>query len=160
MKLNDVYRFSYSPEARETMFETYHCFDGQLIVRARDDGSLFLHDTFWGGSGGRTFTPEEARAKGELTFVCNLDGVEEIKDYEAPYYAEGDVFNLTSHHGHSKRWVRRRGALRSRDAILTHLHERLDKARRDVDSAVRSVEWVAREIQRVESATDLEALCI
>lgn len=160
MRLNEVYRFSYSAEARAAMFEPHHCFDGQLIVRARDDGSLFLHDTFWGGSGGRTFTLEEARAKGELTFVCNLDDVEKIKDYEAPYYAEGDVFNLTSHHGHSKRFVKRKGALRSRDAILAHLHERLSSARREVDSAVSRVEWMAREIQRVETATDLEALCL
>src|ERR1051325_4089891 len=120
-KDGDVYQFVYSEESwKRAKSGVGHgdlrwCFDGQLIFR---DG--LLCDTYWGldwrGDTGRYFTIAEAVAKGTLTFVCNLNDVEKIPDYDFPLYAAGDAFNLTHQHGCYKYFVKRRGA--KKDAEL------------------------------------------
>ncbi len=155
MKLNDLYRFQYHYKEGER--DRYWCFDGKLVVKARSDGTLYLHDTYWGGSGGRTFTPEEAAEQGTLTFVCNLDEVEKIEGYQVPLYAEGDVFNLSHQHNCYPSFAKRKGALRSRDATLAHLRRKLEEAHDKLRSAAHNVEWQAKELARAE-AMDQEQL--
>lgn len=155
MKVGDVFRFHYFERAKYSG----HCFDGQLVVMERY-GGLVLCDTYWGfnrcDQDTKRFTPEQAEREGELTFVCNLGDVEEIKDYEAPLYADGDTFNLSHQHGCYRKWAKRKGARRDRAAILRNAQEKLADARRKAQSAMHSVEWAARQYQKAETATDDE----
>ena len=48
IKLNDVYKFRFKKEYAESLHNPYHCFDDKLIVRADENGELYLQDTYWG----------------------------------------------------------------------------------------------------------------
>ena len=78
---NDVFNFRYKPEEAKKRFETYHCFDGTLVVKKYSNDKLYLVDTYWCGGDNKTFTPDEAIEKGELTFLCNLDEMVDIKKW-------------------------------------------------------------------------------
>jgi len=121
LKLNDLYKFSYNDEYRSNNMYSNHCFDGQLLVKAGSNG-LILVDTYWGsGMESKTFTLERALDVGVLNFVCNLDDVEEVCEGERFYYEEEDFFNISSHHGYSKKFVIKKGAVRSKEVMLRRL---------------------------------------
>jgi len=114
LKLNDVYEFNYNKIWREKIFMSDHCFDGQLVVRQRRNGELYLEDTYWSsGTENKTFTLEKALEQGELTFVCNYDDIEKIEKYKFDYYADEDLFNLSTQHQCYKEYYKRKGAERS-----------------------------------------------
>lgn len=136
LREGDVYRFSYSQAEREKAAQGWagslsHCFDGQVVVR---NGRLC--DTFWGFDAGepRIVKPEQ----GELTFVCNLNDVRDVREYETLQYAESDVFNLTHHHGHHKRFAvpkdAKPSAARMLDEVRRKRHAVEDEMRRAVQS--------------------------
>ena len=156
----DVYRFSYNAESQP--FDPHHCFDGQLIARW-NGGRMSLEDTYWGFAGGssnRWFYVENAKEKGALTFVCNLSEVVDIEHYNLHYWAREDVFNLSHQHGCYKKFVRRKDALRSKEAMLSHLYGQLQEARQEVNSALSKVERAAKKIQEVETSDDLNEVYI
>lgn len=140
MRELDVYRFSYNEHTLAKMFEPHHCFDGQLVYRYG-----YLLDTYWGfdarGNMGRRFTPAEARAKGTLTFVCNLNDTEPIQDYLFPQYDEADRFNLCHQHGCYKKFAIRKGATKSLQKRLEILDARVKEAKQDAERAMRSAFW-------------------
>lgn len=157
IKAGDVFNFRYT-DGKER-FMPNHCFDGQLIAVETPRG-LLLADTYWTfgkvhSDSGRVFNEQEAREQGELTFVCNLSEVEDIKD-GTHYYADKDVFDLSHQHGCYKKHVKRKGALRSRERMLQKLYSDMQEAHRQVASAARSVEFTAKRIQQVEGAEDDE----
>lgn len=140
MKANDIYKFQYNAAERERLsFSADHCFEGTLRARPFEDGSYLLIDTYWGIEGnGRSFTPEEAELKGTLTFYCNLDDVEPIKDYEQAYYADDDLFTVSEQHACVPRcvhWFKRKGAVRNADKMLRVIAQREDDAHRQAESA-------------------------
>lgn len=153
IKLGDVFRFQYTYQPGER--DRYWCFDGQLVATAHN-GGIMLVDTYWCTSGSnRQFTQEEAEAKGTLKLVCNLNEVEEIKDGTF-YYDEKDVFDLSYQHNCYKRFMKRKGAPRSRDAMRAHLQGLIQKARADVSHAVSRCEFLAQSIHALDGASDLE----
>src|ERR1044071_5230623 len=106
----DVFNFAYNQaEYERARGDLNWWFDGQLVW----NGHKF-YDTYWGltrgAVDGRPLTLGEARTKGVLHFVCNLNDVEKIQDYEFPLYAEGDAFNLSHNHGSCRYYARRKGA--------------------------------------------------
>lgn len=128
----DVYRFSYSEAARERWrTDPYWCFDGQVVVR---NGQLC--DTYWsfGACGdARVVRPED----GTLTFVCNLNDVREVKEYECKHYAESDCFNLSSQHGCYKRFAVRKDAPRSPERMLEEIRKKEQAIRDEMERVVR-----------------------
>lgn len=160
----DVYRFVYSQaeweRARSGLGhgDLNWAFDGQLIYR---DG--LLCDTYWGldwrGDTGRRFHVAEAVAKGKLTFVCNINDVETIRDYEYELYAESDAFNLCHQHGCYKHFVKRKGAKRDPERMRAVVERKVAEARSAVDSAIRQLEYaVARRQQllpRIEAGEEV-----
>lgn len=152
-KHGDVYRFVYSAESWEKAKsglghgDLHWCFDGQVIYR--DDR---LCDTYWGmdwrGDNGRSFTLAEARAKGTLTFVCNLNDVEKIRPEEHELYAAGDAFNLSHQHGCYRHYVKRKGAKRDKDRQLAALSRKVQSARDDLDRARMNLELAVAHRER------------
>lgn len=163
-KDGDVYRFVYSRESwdraktRMGGGDLNWAFDGQLVFR---DG--WLCDTYWGldwrGDTGRRFRVAEAVASGELTFICNLNDVEKIRDYEYELYAEADAFNLSHQHGCYKHFVKRKGARKDPEQMRRVLDKKVADARHAVDSAVRQLEYsVARRVEllpRIEAGEEV-----
>jgi hypothetical protein len=135
MKENDVYRFQYNAEEAQKIFEPHHCFDGKLVVK----GGMLI-DTYWGldprGDMGRRFTEEEAKRKGTLTFVCNLDDVVKIPEYLYEQYEEEDAFNLSHQHGCYKHFVIKRGAKKSVKKQLAILEERVKQVKHEAERAM------------------------
>lgn len=150
LKLNDYYTFRYNEIETKRIFEPYHCFDGKLIVKENHKKELILVDTYWLSSDNRTFTLERALNEGTLEFVCNLDDIEEIKQYELIYYADEDLFNLSYQHGCYKRYAKRKGALRSREKMLRIIKERISEAEYKLRSAQSSIEQLNKVYKEVE----------
>lgn len=156
LKEGDVYRFSYSRAEHDKAAQGWagsltHCFDGQVVVR---NGKLC--DTFWGfdASEPRIVRPDQ----GELTFVCNLNEVTDIREYETRQYDAADVFNLTRHHGHHKRFAIRKGAVPSQQRMLDEVRKKRhaveDELRRAASSAA-SMLFQLGELQSRLEAGDL-----
>lgn len=147
IKENDVFSFQYNEKELKDRFSPYHCFDGRLIAKKMQDGTIILLDTYWASkhdnftrnSEGRTFTIESALQKGELKFICNLNDVEEIRDYEQGYYADEDLFNLSYQHHCYKYFTKRKGAERSKEKMLKTINEKIEDAEHRLRSAERHI---------------------
>lgn len=151
LKLNDVYRFRYHEEVEsKKAFDPYWCFDGQLIVKENKNG-LYLEDTYFSGSENRRFTLEEALERGTLTFVCNLDDVEECQEYETQYYADEDIFNLSYQKRCYKKYCIRKGAKRSAEKMKAVLAEKIENEERQIKWATSDLERYREKLQEVEN---------
>ena len=144
-RVNDVFSFRYNEEEARKRFEPYHCFDGQFIVKQRENGELYLMDTYWASkydgfrhrSDCKWKTIEDAQKQGELTFRCNLDEVEEIREHELQYYDDEDLFNLSYQHDCYEFYVKRKGAERSIDKMLQSIKHKIE----DAEYRKKSAEW-------------------
>ena len=127
LKLNDVYKFRYNEIWQEKIFMSSHCFDGQLVVRQRRNGELYLEDTYWSShdSSNRNFTLEKALEQGTLTLICNYDDVEKCERYKFDYYANEDVFNLSTQHMCYGEYYKRKGAERSPAKMEAVLNDKI-----------------------------------
>lgn len=139
-KENDVYYFRYNAEEVKTMFNPYHCFDGQLIVRKKENGELYLEDTYWGSGGNRRFTIEAAQKEGVLTFKCNLNDVETVSKHDLQYFDHVDLFDLSHQHGCYKSYAKRKGAQRSKEKMLAVIAEKIESNESEIRSAKRNIE--------------------
>jgi hypothetical protein len=137
----DVFRFQWS-EAEYAKVrpggDLNWCFDGQLVMR---NGKLW--DTYWGFDGfscdSKWFTKADAEARGTLTFVCNLNDVEIVRDRSRlRYFDDADCFNLCYQHGCYKQYAVRKGAQRSQTKMLSEVEEKVRNVRGEIESAVRS----------------------
>lgn len=133
----DVFRFSYSQAERDKAAQGWagslnHCFDGQVVCR---DGKLC--DTYWGFDAGepRIVTP----AHGELTFVCNLADVRDIREYETRWYDAADVFNLSYNHGCHKRFVVKKDAQPSAARMIEETRKKEAEIRHNIEHGMRTL---------------------
>jgi len=158
-KVNDVFSFRYNEEETKKRFEPYHCFDGQFIVKQRENGELYLMDTYWASkydnfkhwSGYKWKTIEDAQKQGTLTFICNLDEVEEIREHDLQYYADEDLFNLSCQHGCCKFYVKRKGAKRSIDKMLQSIRRKIEDEHSKIRSAENSLKWLNETLKKIEA---------
>ncbi len=152
----DVFHFRYSELERSKRFMPEHCFDGQLVYDGKS-GELF--DTYWGfmslSDSGHHFTPEEAAAKGTLTFICNLDEVQPIQECLYEQYDEADRFDLSYQHACYKKYFIRKGAKKSRAMQLRLLDERQQQAVCDKEHAQRVIERCIEDRARLEAGVDV-----
>lgn len=152
LKLNDVYRFIYNNEMLEKMYDPYHCFDGQLIVRQDKNGNIYLEDTYWSyydkekntfrsDSGNRRFSLEDALKQGKLFYKCNLDDIEMISEYDTNYYADEDIFDLSYQHGCYKVFFKRKGAQKSISKMESVLNQKIKR----IEAEIRHLTWQLEE---------------
>lgn len=131
LKLNDVYRFRYNDPSKN--YNSYHCFDGQLIVKQKASSNLYLEDTYWCSGGNRTFTLEQALREGKLNFVCNLNEVEKINESELKYYADEDIFDLSYQHSCYKKYVKRKDAVRCPEKMERVLIRKIEELEHNIE---------------------------
>lgn len=132
LKLNDVYKFQYNEKHRTQMYDPYHCFDGQLIAKIGNVGYLYLEDTYWNSGGNRRFPLEQALKQGTLTYICNLDEIEKISESDMSYYADEDVFDLSTQHHCYKAFYKRKNAEKSFDKMERVLIRKIEEIEHNI----------------------------
>lgn len=151
IKINDVYKFWYNAQWRKKILGSNWCFDGQLIVKENDKGKLFLVDTYWGDScENKSFTLEQALEHGKLTFVCNLNDIEEIRTSEMNYYDDEDLFDPSRQHGCYKEFYKRKGAKKSANKMERVLKEKIEDIEREIKSKERDLEWTKGKLEELK----------
>lgn len=151
LKVNDVYNFRYSQEEAKKRFEPYHCFDGTLIVRKLHNGGFHLVDTYWASGDSRTFTMEQALADGELTFLCNLDDVEEISEYDKNYYDDADIIIIHMHAGYRTQRCIKKGTLRSKTKMIESVNQKINDAKSRINSAEYDIRKQTENLAKIEA---------
>lgn len=118
IKVNDIFRFRWNYDKER--FMPYHCFDGQLVA-IEHYNDIVLGDTYWGfgkiDQYSHRFKLDEVLTKGELTFICNLDDVEDIIQHNIFYYEEKDIFNLSYQHQCYKKFAKLKNAVYCDDCL-------------------------------------------
>lgn len=158
LKVGDIYRFRYNEEFLKDKFEPYHCFDGLMTVKESDKG-LVLIDGYW-SSGNRWFTIKDALEQGDLTFICNLDEVETISEYDSKYFNEKDIYIVPFHSGYRTVIYKRKGAEKCRETILKVLEAKVSYAKSSVESAERSLEWAERDLEKAKVEQDIDEIYV
>jgi len=149
LKEGDVYGYRWNEEYMKSHFEPYHCFDGQLIVVRKND-KLWLEDTYW-SSGRNSYNLEDLLNKGTFTLKCNLNEVEEIKQYDMDYYDDSDVFNISGQKGYHSHFVKKIGAQKSQAKMLEMLNRKLYDTRQTISSAQQREKYIQSDIEKVKS---------
>lgn len=159
LRVNDVYSFRYNEHELKKRFSPYHCFDGQLVVKKRNNGEFYFVDTYWGSkydkfeaySDMKRKSIEQALEEGTLNFICNLDDVDEIKEYEIVYYDDNDFHNLSYQSGCYKYFVKKKDAIRSKEKMLQSIKQKIEETEYKRDSAIRSLEDLKQRLLKIES---------
>ena len=148
---NDVFNFRWKPDEAKKRFEPYHCFDGTLVVKKYGEDKLYLVDTYWSGGDSKTFTPDEAIKKGELTFLCNLDEMVDIKDWETAYYDDADIVKMHIHAGYRSRFLIKKGTQRSQAKMLQSIKQKIQDEHSKIRSAENSLKWHKETLKKIEA---------
>lgn len=161
----DVFEFRWSDEWRQKSgrADLNWAFEGTLIYR---DGVAF--DTYWGlersWDCGQCFRLEEWKTRGTLAFRFNLNDVVTLHAADRFYYADTDVFHITTQHACSERcvfWFLRKGATKDRLKIESEIHRRISKESEDAQRAVRfaasTIGWLNRQLEKLERG-DIEGV--
>ena len=150
IKINDLFEFRYDAEIAKEMFSPYHCFDGQLVVKEREGGELYLEDTYW-TTQNKCFTLKEALEVGKLTFICNLDEVETVHKMQFVYYEDKDTFDLSTQHGYSKKYAIKKDAKRSKTKMLKVVNDKIEESKREISSLKRAIELANVNLEEIKT---------
>lgn len=149
-KENDVFEFRYKPAEAQKLHSPYHCFDGTLVVKKSTDNNILLVDTYWGYGESRTFTPKTAIEKGILTFLCNLDEMEDIKEWETCYYDDADIVKMYIHAGYRSRFLIKKGTQRSQAKMLESIKQKIEDEYNNIKSAEYSLKRHKETLKKIE----------
>lgn len=142
----DIFRWRYREEAGLDLrsWGTYHCCSCIAIVR---DGRL--RDTYWyGGSDGRSFGPGDV-PRLELKRLGNLSELEEAEEYQADYYDDADIVNLT--HANGGQFYLRKGATSSQAKMLASARSKLEASESGERMAALRSERLRELIAKIEA---------
>lgn len=145
----DVYEFTYNKDLRERDNYINHCFDGILIVRKSDDGELYLQDTYT--SDGRVFSLKDAKNKGNLDFMCNLNNVDKIDIRDTIYYEESDVVTLHCQHGYQTKYYLKKNAKKSATQMVYYINKQLEDKQNKIESLEHDMKMYKEKLKKVKS---------
>lgn len=156
---NDVFSFRYNEAELKARFSPHHCFDGQFIVKVNSKGEKYFVDTYWASKYDgftayqdvKSRTIDEAISQGELTFICNLNDVEEIKEWEKEYYDDEDIFNLSYQHNCYSFFVKKKGAEKSQSKMLQSIKTKIEEAEYKKQSAERDIVRYNETLKKIEA---------
>jgi len=118
-----------------------------------------LRDCYWGYASEheKAWTEKEAREKLILEFKGNLNDLEPIRDNKE-YYNPKDIVDMT-HANRTKATIyKKKGAKRSREAMLDIAKHALSKRKREFERAQRDYEELNKTISDIECGCDIENL--
>lgn len=153
LREGDIYRWRYREEGDDRQYGRYHCCSCIAIV----DKHGRLHDTYWGqASEGRFFT-EANLPQLELTRLGNLSELDRAEPYQADYYDDADIVDISHANSSRGNFYLRKGAKRSAAKMLMAARCRLERSENEerfaaarsagLREAIASIE--AGEIERI-----------
>lgn len=89
----DIVRWSYKEYKPNT--EQYWCCSCIAEVFEKDNGELFLQDTYWMDTTGRSFSVEDIGTKIEVEYICNKDDIVPCSKYDFSMYSKEDCIDLS-----------------------------------------------------------------
>lgn len=141
--------------------EQYWCCARKAIVQ----GGL-LGDIYWSYIDGHTvsfhgdrplWTPDKAEKYLTLEFKGNLDEFDVIADYARSMYDDADILDLRHANSSQTQVYLRKGARRSRSAMLVEVNSKIEKAESDIRSANWQIERLSTAKAKIE-AGELEGV--
>lgn len=151
LKENDVYKFRFNEHELKNRQYPNHCFDGTLIVKKHSDNRLILEDTYWGSGESKSFTLSKALELGSLTFLCNLDEMLDIKEWETLYYDDEDIVELNIHAGYRNRFLIKKGVQRSQAKMLQSIKQKIEDEHSKIRHAENSLKLHNEILLKIES---------
>ena len=162
-RVNDVWQFNYNEEylsKHKDWYDPYHCFDGQLIVKQKEDGQIYLEDTYWNSGDNRIFTPKEAIKQGNLVFKCNLDDTVQSSYSDYRYYNEEDIIDVSTQHHSYVRYRRKKDAKRSKRKMLDYTEREIDSLIRDIEHCQHNISRYKELQEEIETTDNLDAIIL
>lgn len=138
MNDGDIYFWRYRDDVKLSS-EPYHCKSRKAIVI---DGRLI--DTFWSNSSyGTVLDPDHVI----LDFKGNKNDLRQIREWEAKYYDQDDVVDMRHSNSMRAEIYVKKGAIRSRDALL----EQIAEMRRAAESDIRYAQYRLERLAKAEA---------
>jgi hypothetical protein len=151
----DIFRWRYKDEKPEHLREygRYHC---KSLIAVAQKG--WLVDTFWSSptDGSWLATYADAPGKLELSKLGNFADLEKRDDYHRFYYDDADVVDLSHSNSSRDNLYIRKGAVRSREKMRAVMLERIETAKRELQSAQWRLERERKILVDLDAATDLD----
>jgi hypothetical protein len=151
IKENDVFSFSFNEAELKKRFEPYWCMDGRMIAKKMHDGSIMFYDTYWTHSPERYYTHEKLLELGEMKFVCNLNDVEEIKEYDLKYYDDNDIINLSYQHGCYGKFAIKKGTKKSTAKIIHSITSKMESLKSEIEFATSQIKRLTEELDKARN---------
>lgn len=157
IRKNDVFKVWYKTNKEELYPGSLrHCFEGTLVAIEDDKEGLIFVDTYWGigDRQGKEFTFSEMMQKFEVNYYCNLDDLEPSKEDVIKYYDNKDVYTISRQHACVPSCIYyfiRKGSSRSKDKMLSMVNEQIQKAKKEIEYAVREVEMLSEKKEKINS---------
>lgn len=130
MKVNDIYYWSYIH--RKGQF-AHWCCSKIGIVKERQDGTLYMEDTYWSSSqDNKRFSKEDIGTRIEVTYIGNFDDLERCDESELKYYNKEDTVDLRHPNNTRGNVYIRKGATRSLDKMKRIVQAHIDHYERKV----------------------------
>lgn len=149
IKEGDVFDFRYKENVVGNIFDPYHCFDGILVARKRLN-ELWLIDTYWSDSeNNRRFSLEKALHEGDIKFLCNINEMVGIKEYEKVYFNDEDIVELRIHSGYRTLLLIKKGTPRSQLKMIQSINKNIEDAKRRIRSAESEIERLEENMKKV-----------
>ncbi len=140
IKLNDIYRWSYSSDYIKGRFEPYWAVSRYGICCAYSDGELYIEDTFWGCGDNRRFCQEDIdNGHIELVYLGNFNELGKLTD-NPEYYKPEDIVNLNHSNSSSNNIYLRKGAARDVNCIKELIKSSIESQEMKIQSLQRTVE--------------------
>lgn len=149
----DIYHWRWKDDERHentNAFGGYHC---KSRIAVATDGDLF--DTYWMECNGRS----RLRMREVIvTLLGNSNDMDEIREWDLPYYRDEDIVDTRHPNASIAPIYLKRGAKRDATTMRAHAVEKMDQAKRDLDSAHRQIGRMAEVLNLIDSG-DLEKVC-
>lgn len=150
----DIFRWSYKDDeayrAKHSGSGTaYWCLDQQCFATERS-GVIYLIDTYWTDYSAEYLGSETSYVnpdRVDLEFICNLNEIEFINEYEIQDYDK--VYNLSRQKNCYKKYAIDKGVQPSKEAILKKITAERDQLVRDVDHNQWRIKMLNEQIQEM-----------
>lgn len=151
MKEKDVFKFEYNEHMVEKfgLESLYWCFDGILVAEKRKDDFVLI-DTYW-LTQPKIMTIDEAKEKGKLEFLFNLDDVVEISQNDLKYYDDKDVYILKMQHGYETKYYLKKNSKKSQKKMIEAINNKITETERKINNLKQQLDVLLSNKKKIES---------
>lgn len=145
VKLNDIYRWSYTAKTLEKLNHgqnngtTYWAVSRFCICKQRTNGEFYLEDTF-GSYENRIFEIDQIDDKIELEYLGNFDDLIQIDEHNTIYYDDSDIVDITHGNSFRKEIYLKKDAKKSLNKVIRIMTSNIETLTRKIESAKYSLD--------------------